>query len=75
MNPEINMKVLPPVTQKVQAALQVLELLETSHSFMISGPDNPELKPMPGKSLDSQEIALKKAALGYLVHYFHGEMD
>tara|TARA_R100001086_G_scaffold138032_2_gene72174 strand:+ start:630 stop:866 length:237 start_codon:yes stop_codon:yes gene_type:complete len=75
--PEINMKVLPPVTQKVAAALQVLDYLREQQepSFTISGQENPEIMSLPAKVLDPQEKALKSACLTYLVHYFHGEMD
>tara|TARA_R100001443_G_C3218009_1_gene145178 strand:- start:25 stop:261 length:237 start_codon:yes stop_codon:yes gene_type:complete len=75
--PEINMKVSPPITQKVSAALQVLEYLRDQEqpTFIISGPDDPQVLPQTPKALDPQEVALKKATLQYLVHYFHGEMD
>ena len=65
------------MTQKVAAALQVLDYLREQQepSFTISGQENPEIMSVPAKVLDPQEKALKSACLTYLVHYFHGEMD
>tara|TARA_R110002051_G_C8714549_1_gene495965 strand:- start:54 stop:296 length:243 start_codon:yes stop_codon:yes gene_type:complete len=66
-----------PVTQKVAAALGVLEFLREQEQplFMISGPEEPKLVPSHGKKPGLQEVALRKAAMRYLIQYFYGEMD